>query len=82
LVEQVGITPKKYECVFRLVDANSLNHIRVALPIRDTKGIFLEKIGSGNCFRMHLKVMRNFIIDNMYMNVELHINDVTECTSL
>ena len=81
LVEQVGMTPKKYECVFRLVDANSLSHIRVTLPIGDTEGIFSEKIGSGNCFRMPLNVMRNFVIDNMYMNVELRINDVTECRS-
>ena len=43
LVEQVGMSHKKYECVFMLVDANSLSHIRVPLPIRDTEGIFLGK---------------------------------------
>ena len=81
LVAQVRMTPKKYECTFRSVDANNFSHIRVTLPATDTERTFSEKIGSGNCFRMPLNVMRNFIIDNMYMKVELRINDVTERTS-
>jgi acetone carboxylase gamma subunit len=81
LVEKAGLTSKKYKCVFRLVDANSLSHVRVTLPIRDTEGVFSEKISSGNCFRMPWNMMRNFIIDNTYMKVELCINDVTEHAS-
>jgi hypothetical protein len=82
LVEKAGMTHKKYECVFRFGDANGLNHIRVTLPIEDTEGTFLDKIKSGNCLRMPLNMMRNFIVDNTDMNLELFINDVTESTSL
>lgn len=82
LVEQVGMTPKKYNCVFKLKDAKDFSHIRVTFPISDTDELFLEKISSGKCFRMPVIVMRNFIIDNMRMDVVLSINDVTECTSL
>jgi hypothetical protein len=76
------MTPKKYKCVFRLRDANIWNHIHVTLPIGDTEGIFVNKVSSGNCLRMPLTMMRNFVIDNTHMKVELFINDVTESVTL
>jgi hypothetical protein len=81
ILQQVGMTRRKYECVFYLEGINGFDHIRTTQVVRRTENSFMQEFSSGRCFRMPERMIRHFIEDD-YLNMMIYINDVTKPTDL
>jgi hypothetical protein len=80
ILQQAGMTRRKYECVFHLVGVNGLDYIRVRRAVRGTEESLERAFSFGRCFRMPARMIKHFIQDE-YMNLTIYINDVTKPTN-
>jgi hypothetical protein len=80
VVQQAGMTRRKYECAFQLAGSNGFDHIRMTLAVREADETFARIFHFKYCFRMSARMISHFIDDN-YMNMTIYIKDVTKPTN-
>jgi hypothetical protein len=80
ILQQAGMTKRKYECVFHLEGVNELDKISMRLAVKSTDESFALVYSFGHCFRMPARTIQHFI-DEGFMNLMIYINDVTKPTN-